>query len=64
MLTVSPSTLMPDRSAARPTSTSTDGAASRSFMSGISDWPPASSFASSPASARAAMAASAESART
>ena len=32
-------------------STSTDGVASRSFISGSSEWPPASSLASSPCSA-------------
>ena len=34
----------------RPMSMSTDGAASRSFISGSSEWPPASSLASSPCS--------------
>ena len=64
MDTVSLSTEIPTRSDARPTSTRTAGVANRSLMSGISDWPPASSLASSPCSASAATAASAESART
>ena len=37
-------------------STSSEGAASRSFISGISEWPPAISLASSPPSTSAAMA--------
>ena len=48
----------------RPTSTSTVGVASRSFISGSSEWPPARSLASSPCSASAATASSTESART
>ena len=39
-----------DRSSRRPMSMSTAGAASRSRMSGSSEWPPASSLASSPCS--------------
>ena len=64
MLTVSPSTVIPRRSSIPPTSTRTPGGANRNFISGICDWPPASTLASSPCSARAATAAPAESART
>ncbi len=43
---------------------STAGDASRSFMSGISEWPPASSLASSPWLESSDTASSAEPART
>ena len=45
----------------RPRSTSSVGNASRSFMSGSSEWPPASSLASSPPSFSAASTPSSES---
>jgi hypothetical protein len=48
----------------RATSMSTDGDASRSFMSGISEWPPASSLASSPCWVSMLTASSADPART
>ena len=51
----SPASRTYDRSCNRPTSTTTVGVASRSFMSGSSDMPPASSFASSPCSMSCAM---------
>ena len=44
------SRLMPRRPGTLRRSTSSVGAASRSFISGISEWPPASSLASSPPS--------------
>ena len=52
-----------DSSPMRPMSMSTLGAASRSFMSGSREWPPAMSLASSPCSVSAAMASSTEPAR-
>ena len=47
-------------SSTRRRSTSSEGAASRSFISGISECPPASTFASSPPSASACSASSSE----
>ena len=49
---------MPCRPGTLRMSTSSDGAASRSFMSGISECPPASTFASSPPSDSRRMASS------
>ena len=54
----------PRRPGIRRRSTSSVGAASRSLMSGISEWPPASTFASSPPSARALNASSSVSGAT
>ena len=55
---------IPDRPGTRRRSTSSDGAASRSFISGSSEWPPASTLASSPPSRSAPSAASRESGTT
>src|SRR5579859_3498229 len=46
-----------------PMSTSVSGTARRSFIKGISEWPPARNFASSPASAAMSRASSTEEAR-
>jgi hypothetical protein len=55
---------MPARPGTRRRSTSSVGAASRSFISGSSEWPPASTLASSPPSRSAPSAASSESGAT
>ena len=61
--TSSPSTSMYDSSRNRPMSMTSSGAASRSFITGSSEWPPASTVASSPCSASSASAPSSESGR-
>jgi hypothetical protein len=58
----SPSTLMPESSVILAMSMSTAGWASRTFIIGSSECPPASSFASSPCSASSESAWAAESA--
>ena len=50
--------------ASRPMSISSSGAARRSFITGSSEWPPASTLASSPCSARRASAPSRVSGRS
>ena len=55
MATWSPASRTYERSRTRPTSTSTVGVASRSFISGSNDMPPARNFASSPCSAISAI---------
>jgi hypothetical protein len=55
---------MPARLATPPMSISAVGVASRSFIIGSSEWPPASSFASSPSEASRSRACSADSAAT
>ena len=60
----SPSRLMPARPGTFLRSTSSDGAAKRSFISGSSECPPASSLASSPPSRRAESASSSEAGAT
>ena len=62
MTTSSPSSLMPDNSVTRAMSISTAGWASLTFIIGSSEWPPASSLASSPCSARSEIACAGESA--
>ena len=62
--TSSPSSRISDWSGTSFTSTSTDGVASRSFIRGSSEWPPARSLASSPCSRSASSASSTERART
>src|SRR5258708_17758904 len=59
-----PSTLIPLRSRALAMSIRTAGAASLSFIIGSSEWPPASSLASSPCLASRSTASAAESAAT
>ena len=56
----SPASRMYDRSVRRPMSTSTDGWARRSFISGSRLWPPARNLASSPCSPMRLIASSAE----
>src|SRR3954468_7963654 len=58
MTMASPSSRTPRSSATRPRSTTVSGAASRSRMTGINDWPPARTFTSSPPSALACRASS------
>ena len=62
MASSSPSSRMPDSSGIRAMSISTAGWASRSFIIGSSEWPPASSLASSPCSASSDRACAADSA--
>ncbi len=68
--TIAPNRIVPfsretsDSPGTRRRSTSSVGAASRSFISGISEWPPARSFASSPPSRSAEIASSSEAGAT